>query len=184
MVSVVILRVESDTYPVLPPLARLEQQRHLHVLESTRKLITTGRKRPVTQSLVEEGIPEAGRVREQHAQRNGPLLGFHLAVGSQHLQVPQLRAESLEVSSVVELEHAALDELHAGHAREHLGARGDPEYGVERHGLRGGDAAFARGVREELVAMLINEDNDAARDAFWVCAGCVDGALEAGDGGC
>ena len=92
---------ELFTYPVFPAGTGLEEKRRLHVVESPRELVEPSWESPVPEALVEERIPKARGVAQQHPQRNPRLLILELAIWQENLDILQLRAESLCLVTVI-----------------------------------------------------------------------------------
>ena len=111
-------------------------------------------------------------MRQQHAQRDGALLGLRRPVGLEHGPVLELGDERLQLLAVVEGEDALLDELHAAEASDHLGARGHPVNAIFVQGLGGGcrgsgDGAHAGAVLEEGLAIFGDgEEGEVGHGAF------------------
>uniref|UniRef100_A0A0B7K850 Uncharacterized protein n=1 Tax=Bionectria ochroleuca TaxID=29856 RepID=A0A0B7K850_BIOOC len=133
---------------ISPTFFSLEEQRHDHVLNATGEFVKAPRERPISQPLIEKCIAESCCVRQEHAQGDLPLLLFQRAIRPQDLEGLELRAEVLQLLSVIEGKDPPLDELHARDARQHFGAGRNPKNVLERHGLVRCQTPLARRVRK------------------------------------
>ncbi len=70
------------------------------------------------------------------------------------------RCQFLYLIRVIQGQLALLDQLHAGDARDHLGAARDPEDVVHSHGLGPAGADLARRMFEDQLAFLVDGGKD------------------------
>ena len=115
---------------------------------------------------VPDVVAEASGMCEQMAQCDRRFrraqLGFAAGIEAlQNLHLGKFRHPF--AGGRFEIELALLDQLHGGGARDGLGHRGDPDDGIERHGLRLAERAHAMGTLVEDGAIAPGRHGDHAR---------------------
>lgn len=185
--------LENDARPVdvdsiLPLLAWLVHQGHLEDVAFTCvEDVEADRASVVSQLRVEavgsmlvphmvlsvnnlQFIAKARCVREQHPQGDVLLLVNQRPVFLQNLDLLQFGTQLVHLLVVVKAQLALLDGLQASNCGKDLGARCDPEDGVETHVFLGVQTLLSRSTRGNFVAILVNSNEDKACDSSGLVA--------------
>lgn len=198
MLTAIVASGESViTYAILPSFPWLMNQRLVEFLSISREFIETSGSGVITQFLIIKRITESSynfnisaqfncvvsgtltSMSQEHPQSNPLILLHQGAIFLEHSKIIKLRANSMNLTSIIQRKPSLLNQLHARNTSNHLCARRNPKYRVHRHELRASMAPFPRSMAEQLLAVPSNySDGNPGKALVGIAAHGLHPALE------